>query len=123
MESTTHTDNTVALCKQVVERVLNLLGVDEWVTYNAVVRNALFVLFLVAIGLFHISNTHSAERMMRGINTLERDIRELRWEYLSIKSDLMLKSKQSELVKRLEPYGFKELREPPKKIVIEKGRY
>jgi hypothetical protein len=123
MEEAAQHDNRVTLRKQVVEQVLNFLGIDEWVTYHAVVRNTMFVMFLAGIAIFHISNTHSAERMMRRISTLERDIRELRWEYLTIKSDLMLQSKQSELAKRLEPFGIKELREPPKKIVIEKGRY
>jgi hypothetical protein len=123
MEEAAQQDNRVTLRKQVVEQVLNFLGIDEWVTYHAVVRNTMFVMFLAGIAVFHISNTHSAERMMRRISTLERDIRELRWEYLTIKSDLMLQSKQSELAKRLEPFGIKELREPPKKIVIEKGRY
>jgi len=109
--------------KFAIEKLLSILGIDEWVTYNSVVQNALFVLFLVGIALFHITNTQMAERMVRRINTLEKDIKELRWEYMTIKSDLMLNSKQSELAKKLEPIGIKELTAPPKKIVIEKGRY
>lgn len=124
METTTkNTTVTSAFRKVVIERILGVLGIDEWVTYSTVVQNALFALFLVGIALFHITNTHVAERMVRGIGNLERDIKELRWEYMTVKSDLMLKSKQSELAKRLEPMGIKELREPPKKVVIEKGRY
>jgi hypothetical protein len=49
---------------------------------------------------------------------MERQIRELRYEYISVKSDLMTLSKQSQLEKRLEKMGIKENKEPVKTIVI-----
>lgn len=39
---------------------------------------------------------------------------------MNVKTEMNLKSKQSELQKIVEPYGLKSLQEPPKKIEINK---
>lgn len=111
------------LLKRVVEGFLVILGVDEWVTYQKVINNALFFLFIVAIGVFHVSHNLSAEGMNRNISRKQQQVKELRWEYMTIKSDLMFRSKQSELTKLLEPHGIKELTVPPQTIIVEKGEY
>ena len=40
-------------------------------------------------------------------------MKELQWEYKTVKSEEMFQSKQSELVKAVEPLGLKELTEAP----------
>ena len=45
---------------------------------------------------------------------------EMRWEYMTTKSELENISKQSEVAKLVAPSGLKELREPPRKIVVKK---
>jgi hypothetical protein len=40
-------------------------------------------------------------------------VKELQWEYKTVKSEVMFQSKQSELVKAVEPLGLKELTESP----------
>jgi len=42
----------------------------------------------------------------------------LRSEYISVKSDLMFKSRQSQVAKEVLPLGIKQLDVPPKKIVL-----
>ena len=37
----------------------------------------------------------------------------MQWEYKTVKSEVMFQSKQSELVKAVEPLGLKELTEAP----------
>ena len=56
-----------------------------------------FVLFLSIIGLIYIYNSHLAEKRIRQINTMETEIEKKRWEYVTIKSELMNKSKLSEM--------------------------
>lgn len=41
----------------------------------------------------------------------------MQYEYKTLKSDVMLRSKQSELAKAVEPLGLKELTEPPHVLV------
>ena len=76
---------------------------------------------IVFIGVIEIFNTHMAVRLNRGINKKQETIKELRWEYMTVKTEMNQKSKQSELQKILEPYGLKSLQEPPKKIEVKKG--
>ncbi|MCB0507592.1 MAG: hypothetical protein KDD21_04750 [Bacteroidetes bacterium] len=102
----------------VIESTLRILGVEEFVSYAQVMHNFIFVLAIVFIGVLEIFNTHLAVRLNRNISRKQNQIKELRWEYISTKTEMNLKSKQSELQKVLEPFGVKALQEPPKKIEI-----
>ncbi|GAA0523821.1 FtsL-like putative cell division protein [Chitinophaga japonensis] len=93
----------------------------EWrlrINYRALVHNMPFILFLSALALVYIANSHLAEKKIRRINKLGREIKELRWEYLNVKSELMFRSKMSEVSKAVEPLGLKPLNNPPQKIEI-----
>ena len=95
----------------------------EWrlrINYQLIVRNLPFLLFLAVIALVYISNSHLAEKKVRRINKLSREIKELKWEYLSVKSELMFRSKLSEVSKAVEPLGLKELSTPPQRIEVKK---
>lgn len=93
----------------------------EWrlrINYQLITRNLPFLLFLAVIALVYISNSHLAEKKIRRINKLSREIKELKWEYLSVKSELMFRSKLSEVSKAVEPLGLKELSTPPQRIEV-----
>ena len=95
----------------------------EWrlrINYRALVTNMPFIFFLSALALVYIANSHLAEKKIRRINKLGREIKELRWEYLNVKSELMFRSKMSEVSKAVEPLGLKVLNNPPQKIVVKK---
>lgn len=107
--------------QRMVESVLRVFGIQDFVSYAQVLHNFIFVVAIVFIGVLEIFNTHLAVRLNRSISKKKENIKELRWEYMSVKSDMNLRSKQSELQKVLEPYGIKSLQEPPKKIEVPKG--
>ena len=75
----------------------------------------MFLAFLAAI---YIANSHYAERKVRQIQTLQKELKEERWRYMSLKSQLMYESKQVKVARRASELGLKELKEQPKKIVI-----
>jgi len=77
-----------------------------------------FLLFLAGLAFIYITNDYVLENKVRRITKIELEIRELRYEYISVKSDLMTLSQQSELEKRLEGIGIKETDEPLKTLVI-----
>ncbi len=77
-----------------------------------------YLLFLAGLAFVYITNDYVLESKVREITKTERQIKALRYEYISIKSDLMTISKQSQLEKRLESIGIKETNEPLKTIVI-----
>jgi len=82
-------------------------------SYRWIVRNVRFFLFLAALAVVYIYNGHYADKTIRNINKTAKEVKELQWEYKTVKSEVMFQSKQSELVKAVEPLGLKELTEAP----------
>lgn len=91
-------------------------------TKTEVVQQLPFIIFLVVLGIFYISNRYRSERVYRDMVSLEKELKELRFESITTASDLMYMSKQSEVVKRVKKEGLEliEATEPPIKIYLEK---
>lgn len=81
--------------------------------YKWVVKNIPFFLFLAFLAVLYIFNGHFSDKLTRKISTSEKNIKELQYEYKTVKSEVIFRSKASELVKTVEPLGLKELTEPP----------
>lgn len=64
-------------------------------------RNIVFICFLTLLGLFYIANSHSSEKKVRQIIALKSEIKELNWQYLSLKSDLVQGSLYSSVQSKL----------------------
>jgi len=79
-----------------------------------------FLVYLIFLALIYIYNTHHAEKLIIQSDKVEDEIKELRAEYLTIKSELEYKSKQSQIADKLADRGIKELRTPPFKITYTK---
>jgi hypothetical protein len=93
----------------------------EWrlrINYSMLVQNMPRILFLAALALIYIANSHLAEKKIRRINQLSKEIKELKWEYINVKSELMFRSKMSEVSKSVEQLGLKQLSSPPRKIQL-----
>lgn len=88
---------------------------------NLLLTNIRFILFISLLAVFYIANTRYAERKMRQINELQKELKELDWQYMAAKSQLMKLSMQTEVTKIVEPIGLKPLTQPPKKIIIQEG--
>lgn len=70
-----------------------------------------FSLFL--IGLFYITSAQFVEKRMRAIHALKSDLKELRWEYMAVKSDLMHSSTLSQVSSAVvDREGIKEAQVP-----------
>ena len=67
--------------------------------------------------MIYIYNGHYADKTSRNINKVSKEIDELNYEYKTLKSEVMFRSKQSELSKAVEPLGLKELTAPPAALV------
>ena len=87
-----------------------------------VARNLPFAAFVAFLGLLYISNRHLAERTVRTIDRLGRDVKELSWDYKSLSAELMKMSTQTEIAKRADTLGLKERKEPPIKIEVLKKK-
>ena len=101
----------------VVKSILGVLD-GSFLTRDNVLNNIPFLLFLFGIGIFYIGNSQFVESGIIGMDSINRELKELRSEFISTRSELMFVSKQSEVAKAVEPMGIYESVVPPKKIVI-----
>lgn len=88
-------------------------GWKRWLNYQSIVKQVPFFLFLAMLAVVYIFNGHYADKTIREINRTTKEVKELKYEYITVKSEVMFRSKPSELVKAVEPLGLKELAEPP----------
>src|SRR3954471_20155699 len=99
---------------------MNIVGKKEKVyrwkrllNYQSVVKQIPFFLFLAGLAVVYIYNGHHADKLAREITKTTRELKELEYEYKTVKGDVLFRSKQSELVKAVAPLGLKELEAAP----------
>jgi hypothetical protein len=77
-----------------------------------------FILFLTFLIIIYIGNSYYAERTIRQIEKAKVELKDKRAEFISTSSELMFRTKQSEVAKAIGPDGIKESVEPNKKIMV-----
>jgi len=85
----------------------------RFLNYQSIVKQMPFFLFLAGLAVVYIYNGHQADKLNRGIARTTKELKELQYEYKTIKGDVLFRSKQSELVKAVAPLNLKELTAPP----------
>ncbi|MEY2586684.1 MAG: hypothetical protein RLY11_533 [Bacteroidota bacterium] len=88
---------------------------NKWFFINQawLVKNVRFFLFLAALAILYIYNGHHAEKAIKDINKTSKEMNDLQYEFKMVRKDWMFMTKQSEVVKAVEPFGIKEIKEPP----------
>ncbi len=89
----------------------------RWFNYRWIVRNVPFFLFLSLLAIIYIYNGHNADKTVRNINKVSKQLKELQYEFKTLKGEVIFRSKQSEIAKTMVPFGLKELMTPPVKLV------
>ncbi len=85
----------------------------RWLNYHSIVKQVPFFLFLALLAVIYIYNGHYADKTIRQISRTAKEVKELQWEYKTLKSEVMFRSKLSEVAKAVSPLGLKELTESP----------
>ncbi len=81
--------------------------------YNSmIVKSVPFYFFLGALAIVYIANGHAADNMIRNISKTENALKEMEYEFKTVKRDVIFRSKESELAKAVEPLGLQQLTEP-----------
>jgi hypothetical protein len=90
-------------------------------TKEVVVRQLPFIIFIAVLALIYITNRYHAEKVFVMTEETRKEIKELRSEKISVQSELMRKSRQQQVLRRLREHGsdldFAE--EPPIKIMYD----
>ncbi|MES2827752.1 MAG: FtsL-like putative cell division protein [Bacteroidota bacterium] len=105
------------------DHIVRKFFVEGVISKEAATQMLPFLIFISVLCMLYIANSHMAVSNIRNIDKLNKEVKELSWEYKSLKADLMFKSKLTEVAKKVDTLGIKELTEPPKKIVISNNEY
>lgn len=85
-------------------------------TREKVTRSAPFLFYIALLAIVYIANTYYTEKMIMKNEKIKKEIKELRSEYITTKSEFMYKSRLSKISIKLALCGIKESLTPPKKI-------
>lgn len=107
--------NHVRKKKRISKSIQSLLEGD-FLSREGVVKNLPYLAFLAVIAIIYIANTYYAEKTFKDIEATKVELKELRYRYITIKSNLMYLSKQSEISGRARLLGLKESKVPPYKL-------
>ena len=89
------------------------------VNYGWILNHLPFFLFLAFLALLYIANGHWADNTIRDINVTAKSVKNLEYEYKSLKSMEMFKSRESQVIQAAAPLGIAPAMEPPMRIVLQ----
>ncbi|PKP25888.1 MAG: S-adenosyl-methyltransferase [Bacteroidetes bacterium HGW-Bacteroidetes-2] len=81
-------------------------------------KNWRFIIFLSLLALVMISSAHSADKKVHKISKLNTQVKELRSEFVDVRSKLMKVKMESKVIASLDGKGLKPSINPPHKIRI-----
>lgn len=84
--------------------------------YQWIVKNIPFFLFLSVLVVLYIANGHRSDRTIRRINSTTVELKELQFEYKTLKSELMFRSQEGQVVKAADQLGLKVAKDVPERL-------
>lgn len=84
--------------------------------YQWLVNNMNFILFLSLLAVLYIANGHTADRTIRKINQTQNELKELQYQYKTLKGEAMFKSREGEVLKQAAPLGLQVSNEIPQRL-------
>ena len=88
--------------------------------YHWILKNIPFFLFLSLLTVLYIANGHKADTTIRKINATNAELKDLQFTYKTLKSEVMYKSEEVQVVKATEPLGLKVSKEMPQRLQADK---
>ncbi len=95
----------------------NILKADFLISNDAI-KNWRFIVFCTLLAIIMIACSHSAERKVHNIAQLNTEVRELRSEFVDMRSALMKLKMESTITSKMAARGVKPSETPPHKIKI-----
>ncbi|MCB9171204.1 MAG: hypothetical protein H6597_00670 [Flavobacteriales bacterium] len=97
-----------------------LVGVlnGSFLTREKVLTNMPFFLFVALLMVLYISYGYYTERTVRELHRTDAELKEMRSEYISIRSHLDRTERQSQVAEDIQDMGLVESRVPPHKIEV-----
>ena len=94
----------------------------EKLSYNAIVNNMPFMIFLAVLCIIYISNSHRANEIQRDLATQHNLLNEMRWKYLDSKSQLMYVKTETQVINSAKKLGLQPSLLPAYKITVDSNK-
>ena len=104
--------------KEIPDNVFTQLFTKGFVSTEAATNALPFIMYIAFLGMVYIGNRHLAEKNIRDIDKIGKEVKELNWDYKTTKADLAFKSTLTEVEKRTDTLGIKQSLQPPQKITV-----
>ena len=92
------------------------------ITAESVTSALPFIFFLALLGMLYIANRNYAEKNIRDIEKISKEVKELSYDFKTTKAELAFKSTMTEVAKKADTLGIKESLEPPQKLTVEEEK-
>ncbi len=89
----------------------------DWRTWKFTNKMYGYILVLGVCGIIYIANVHYAEKNVRRINKLQKEVEILRTDYTNMKATLILQGKRSVIRQKVSSFGLIENEKPVYKVV------
>ena len=101
-----------------IGKILSGFIKGDFFSYEFVLEYLPFIFYIVALSMLYISNNFQASKNASQISKINKELKELRCEYITTSAELMGLTRQSEIAGRseLRQMGIKESTVPPFKI-------
>ena len=96
-----------------IQRVKNdWKALVEKLSYRAIVSNVPYLAFVAVLCVLYISSNKRAVEVQRELNKQNKILKELRWEYMDVKSQMMFAQTETEVIKNAAKIGLKPMTLP-----------
>jgi hypothetical protein len=97
------------------KKILPQLNIDwgKYLSMRLLLQNVRFLLFIAVLIIGYISIVHKYDKLLKEVGATEKNIKNLEYDLKAKKSDLIYRSKASELIKAVAPLGLTELKDAP----------
>jgi cell division protein FtsL len=108
---------TTAPNSTVEKKVASVKGLTNLFQTKWINANLLFFLYLALLAVGYIAYGHWTDKTLRSINKTQNELKDLQYEYKTVKSEVMKLSEQNEVLKKAEPLGLHISNEVPKRLI------
>lgn len=84
----------------------------DQVSYNGMVGNLPYLIFVTLLCVVYISNNNRAISLTRALNEKNKTLKELRWRHMDLQSRLMYQTTETQLNQKAATLGLQPLKVP-----------